>query len=523
MSSLDSPVLPQGFAGFGALAAQADRQQEDAINAFISSARGGGPEPPAAQENPPAAAAIRPVGGATSRGQGAAVTLRSVAEANRCSLGVVEAFLAALGADLEDGLVDFMYCSAEDLAAAVSVFTVDGNHSSAMQRGQATRFIAAVHQLKRTATDLPSIVAGQGVGTQGAPKAPAPDPVVKRKYAEVIDQADERTFSDLSSAELAECRANHVTVTGAAPPDDSRPSSDQLSALAAKLQGKQAPYVDFAIFGPFGRRQSKLLRYTAQVFVNGQLQTRQLKGPEGFEQWRAAWRVYRASMIMLGAARPSTLDSYEEGIRQLCILFPRGWGTIATADEFQRSERWEIAHEQAGMNPPRGYDAECPWDSIILDSCYGNAGGTKNHWWETRVVLPLLQGASAGQASTTAGRLESSFLVPAFVGGGQSSGAPPPPPHGNPRNKTRAQRTRESKDKAYAAGMAAGGGTRQGGQDLAAARSKQICHAWNREGCAEPCPNGRRHACMTCGGPHKKDSCPNSKGKGKGKGKQAHY
>ena len=146
-SSLDTHVLPQGFAGFGAPAAQAEGQQEDAINAFISSARGGGPEPPAAQEDPPSAAAIRPVGGATSRGQGAVVTLRSVAEANRCPLVVVEAFLAALGAELDDGLVDFMYCSAEDLAAAVSVFTVDGNHSSAMQRGQATRFIAAVHQL----------------------------------------------------------------------------------------------------------------------------------------------------------------------------------------------------------------------------------------------------------------------------------------------------------------------------------------------------------------------------------------
>jgi len=116
----------------------------------------------------------------------------------------VESFLAALGADLDDGLVDFMYCSAEDLAAAVSVFTVDGNHSSAMQRGQATRFVAAVHQLKRSATDLPSIVSGPGGATQGAPKAtPAPDPVVKRKFAEVIDQADERTFSDLSGAELA--------------------------------------------------------------------------------------------------------------------------------------------------------------------------------------------------------------------------------------------------------------------------------------------------------------------------------
>ena len=59
-------------------------------------------------------------------------------------------------------------------------------------------------------------------------------------------------------------------------------------------------------------------------------------------------------MIKLGAAQPSSLDTYEEGIRQLVAMFPQGWGTIATADEVQRSERWEVAFQQVAMNPPHG-------------------------------------------------------------------------------------------------------------------------------------------------------------------------
>jgi hypothetical protein len=41
---------------------------------------------------------------------------------------------------------------------------------------------------------------------------------------------------------------------------------------------------------------------------------------------------------------------------------------------------------------------------------------------------------------------------------------------------------------------------------------KQICYAFNRdaEGCVEPCPNGRKHLCETCGGQHPASSsrCP---------------
>jgi len=248
-----------------------------------------------------------------------------------------------------------------------------------------------------------------------------------------------------------------------------------------------------------------------------------LKGPETFEQWRSSWRVFRAAMIMLGAARPSTLDAYEEGLRQLTILFPHGWGTLVTADEIMRSERWEVALEQAMAAPPPGMDEQRPWDYIILNSAYGR-DGVRSHWWETRVVLPLLQGASHRQAGTTAARLESSFTVPSFAASA-SSGAPPPPQPfaGPPLKKSKTQRQREAKARAYEDGKKTGGGggaQQPAGQfDLAGARAKQFCHAWNKyaEGCSSPCPNMRQHACMLCGGSHRSINCQSGKGKGKGK------
>ena len=85
------------------------------------------------------------------------------------------------------------------------------------------------------------------------------------------------------------------------------------------LNEDRAPYTDFAVWGPYGRRQTKHMKFTAQVWVGGELVTRQLTGPANFEAWRAPWRVFRAAMILLGACLPGPLDEYEENIRALAI------------------------------------------------------------------------------------------------------------------------------------------------------------------------------------------------------------
>jgi len=200
-------------------------------------------------------------------------------------------------------------------------------------------------------------------------------------------------------------------------------------------------------------------------------------------------------MLMLRAARPATLDGYAEGIRQLSVLFPGGWGTISVADESMRAEQWDIIFEQAAGNSPVSMDPALPWDFVLGQSTYGVAGALRAHWWELRVVLPLVRGSPAAVAADVSLQLEGSAPVSGASGAGKKrvrggAGRNQPPP--------RAQLPRPASSSAV--------------------HGLQFCHAWNRGAgnCPDPCPNGRLHACEHCGRDgHKGFEC-RSKGKGKG-------
>ena len=63
--------------------------------------------------------------------------------------------------------------------------------------------------------------------------------------------------------------ANFDESNGGLPQPQEEPTGEQLSALAEVLRGDAAPYCDFAVWGPYGRRQARMLRFTAQVWVGG--------------------------------------------------------------------------------------------------------------------------------------------------------------------------------------------------------------------------------------------------------------
>ena len=87
-----------------------------------------------------------------------------------------------------------------------------------------------------------------------------------RKLSSVLDQIDETPYPELPVGRIEYMRSLYRSTA--------RPSADQLSALVFKLDSGIAPYADFAVFGPYGRRQAKLMRSAAQVFGDGQLVTR---------------------------------------------------------------------------------------------------------------------------------------------------------------------------------------------------------------------------------------------------------
>jgi hypothetical protein len=323
--------------------------------------------------------------------------------------------------------------------------------------------------------------------TQTPRPAAPPTQATKHKYADLLDQTDENIFEELPVGKLAELRNNYLQITGGDPADNERPSAEQLSALKARVDAGKSPYTDFAVFGPFGRRYAKLRKFEAQVFVHGELTTKILRGPAGYESWRACWRVFRAAMIMIGAASPASLDAYEEGIRTLTVLFPGSWGVLHMADETIRGEQWELRREEAIR---RKVDlGPVPWDGIIRDSAYGSWGPSQ-HWWKIHVEAPLAQKNAQG-ALRVVRELEGVPAEPVFH---EAKPTAPPPP---PRVQSRPQ-----------------GGAPGSSNDHSRRPEKKTtgwCHQFNSAGgCTRgDCP--WPHTCSKCGKPgHGLTSCPGS-------------
>ena len=243
------------------------------------------------------------------------------------------------------------------------------------------------------------------------PATGPPETGTKRKICEVLDQLDDRPFEVPDADACRTLRENYKKVCGGKPSESEAPTAEQLGALQAKMDRRSAPYCDFAIFCPNGRRMAKIRRFEAQVFVDNELRQKVLRGPSDFKSWTESWRVFRTAMISLRAAAPQTLDDYFRGIEQLTILFPNAWGLIFCADELMRSEVWDKIREE--MEDDRAWPEKLPWDVVIKMSCYGRGDADRQHWWFTHVVAPA---SSGGGGRGTVAKLEGSSNLPSTDG-----------------------------------------------------------------------------------------------------------
>ena len=73
-----------------------------------------------------------------------------------------------------------------------------------------------------------------------------------------------------------------------------------------------APYVDFSIFGPHGKRMLKRLVFTAHVYepASGSWHRQELPGPLDFQSRWKSWGVFRTATLLLGFAPVEPLDHY---------------------------------------------------------------------------------------------------------------------------------------------------------------------------------------------------------------------
>ena len=317
------------------------------------------------------------------------------------------------------------------------------------------------------------------------PKAPEPEQQVLLKHSTYTNQASEGTFALKSPGELLKYRENYEKIYGAKINLKERPTDEQLCALLSVLASGRAPFLDFAVFGPFDEHEAKLRKYTDQVFIDGRLQTRLLHGPTSFEGWRKCWAVFRSAMVMLDAASLGALNSYEEGLKELAFMYESSWAVISQADLHMRSVQWAIVLEEAKSDGPMGYDASKPWDYVIRASSFSTSG-IRSHWWWLHVVGPLSKSSSARDAVVTANRLEGR-----------------PNEHGEPAPKKR--RGLRSGKGSFGSGGARAPPHPQATQSK---RAHEVCYSWNSGQCTEPCPDGRAHKCRHCSGSHRMVDCP---------------
>ena len=416
-------------------------------------------------------------------------TLVDIAKDVKLKEEYLDLLLNELGLEKDEPLDVVALAPSQGADELIGKMKKDGDPVSLGEQGRMRAFLRRVRETDAKKTEVPD-------EKEKKPDEPAEEvPLVKppagdkRKKSDVLDQMDDGLYEQLDPDAKRQMRSRHREVTGGNPMALSRPTTQQLAALKSRLEAGDAPYTDFAVFGPYGNRLSKIRKFEAQVFVDGELKTRILRGPSNFESWSACWSVFRAAMIMLDKASPQVLDDYHEGIRQLSSLFPSAWGIVFTADEIMRSEQWDIIQET--LVDDGADDQTYPWNKVIAASAFGRSSGDIRHWWDTHVVFPV-QSSGAGGARVKVAEIEGSENLPTEDG---RFGWVPGKNRGGGGS-------RRSKPKSGA--RPSGGGP---------------CVAWNNGGCVKfgKCPMGDKHSCSVCGGSHPAVRCWQAAGKGKGK------
>ena len=273
-------------------------------------------------------------------------SIASFAKTVRVPLEVATAWVTAIAGEIEPPLDDLANVEEADAKAAADSMGLEG--PSALHRAQALKFWRACVAAFR---DPPEAQPSSPVPPP-AGKVKQPEPADKHKMSELFDQRDTKSFEDLDDAALKELRQRYRRITGGDSPAHMEPSATQLAALVARLANtRKSPYADFAVWGPFGDRVAGFRKFEDEVWVDGVLTKRLLKGPPSFTAWEASWEVFQVAMLSCHAASISSLRAYQAGIRQLDKLYPGKWSLILQADVIMRSEHWQRLRESYQERP----------------------------------------------------------------------------------------------------------------------------------------------------------------------------
>ena len=314
-----------------------------------------------------------------------------------------------------------------------------------------------------TSSDEVAVVTAQGT-------ASTMNMAAKIKLSVVIDQAKDQEVPMLSEEATMVARKRWTAIHDEPPLRASDPTDAQLTALNFVVQAGLAPYADFALWGPFGARHEKRMKFSARFMDStGSWVAKEIAGPSSIDSWRECWAVFEAAAFMLNVASLGTLQSYASHFLERARRFSGAWHICCQADAYCRSEflvaerrRQQAFHE---AHPTiSSYQANRPWNSAFAEAA------TSLEFWQRELTEVALLHRSVANAPPVPANTDT-------VPRGQQGGG----------KKARGDKTTEQR------------GYKRSSEEMA----KEFCFKFTRSGqCVPwpgPCPDGRKHACEGCG------------------------
>lgn len=366
------------------------------------------------------------------------------------------------------------------------------------------------------------------------PPPPLLAPVVvdlraKTKLSLIIKQGDdtEVPIIDDDVFTLGNARWEKLFGVNARPSPDIECTAAQLTCLKHLIDTKQAPTVDFAIWGPHGNRLERKLRLTGAVFdKDGSMIMIEIAGPPNLATWLLSWEVYATGCIMLNIIDLGVLLDYKAHILALHARYgPQAWLLLYQAETRFRSEHLPRTKRILGDAHTKAVDAggttafvaDRPWSLAMA------TGLVDRSWWAeefSEAAMMLLARTSSLDAFVAND-------APVQGGGGRHVVAPPlarAAPDGHRRGGDDAGQTVKKKNRVDMSVVTNG--------EYSCNRSgKSLCSSYQTGACGPSvgdrlCPQDRTkvHQCSLClDGSHGKHQChksgaaPINRSKGGGK------
>ena len=183
----------------------------------------------------------------------------------------------------------------EAIRHALGLVTRGDRPLNYIEQGQIVLLVSGVRvKFGGRAISLGSPDISASTAPAGSAASPAStDSKIKIKMSQVIDQGCDVEAEQMSHLDLQGCRARYVAAQGDRPIEKEEITDAQLSALAAKVQRQMAPFTDTSVFGPYGDRLARHMKFTSHMWKDGAWKALEIPGGTNLGAWEESWRIFR--------------------------------------------------------------------------------------------------------------------------------------------------------------------------------------------------------------------------------------